>query len=567
MTSVRLSSASDFITPSLACVKPVQIDTSKKNRVLRIEGTDGAAAEEEEVPKVAKVTLNDCLACAGCITSAETVLVEQQSIEEFERMLSSASSAYDLVVVSLSAPARAAIAVHSGLGLRETHGRISGFLKGIGCHSVLDCGVASDLSLMQAAAEFVHRFRAASASAAAAAAIAAPAGGAEASEDSAMDVSDGPAGPTSVGALPLPVLTSSCPGWICYAEKMVGEAVLPYLSRVKSPQQVAGTLIKYAHAAACGIAPERVCHVSIMPCFDKKLEAARDDFFNASAGKDGTRDVDCVLSSAELLTLLERRGCASLGVAPGCEPDVTPPYSGLAAACVEVAGGAAAGSGGSSGSGGAGSGGAGSGGAGSDGSSSGDGGGNSSGEGGGLGAIGAFTYAAPGASGGMAEFVFRVAAKELFGVDLPPGPMPWVQGRNADIHELELQQGGATVLKFCRAYGFRNIQNIVRRAKSGKCPYQLVELMACPGGCANGGGQPRPPRGEAQTRTAAVEAMLVHPEETRPRWPIEHPTVQALYADGGFLAGGPQGEACQRHLLTAFHAIDPSKQNPLTISW
>jgi len=61
--------------------------------------------------------------------------------------------------------------------------------------------------------------------------------------------------------------------------------------------------------------------------------------------------------------------------------------------------------------------------------------------------------------------------------------------------------------------------------------------------------------------------MLVHPEETRPRWPIEHPTVQALYADGGFLAGGPQGEACQRHLLTAFHAIDPSKQNPLTISW
>ena len=45
MTSVRLSSASDFITPSLACVKPVQIDTSKKNRVLRIEGTDGAAAK------------------------------------------------------------------------------------------------------------------------------------------------------------------------------------------------------------------------------------------------------------------------------------------------------------------------------------------------------------------------------------------------------------------------------------------------------------------------------------------------------------------------------------------
>lgn len=44
-------------------------------------------------------------------------------------------------------------------------------------------------------------------------------------------------------ASPLPVLSSSCPGWVCYAEKVQGAAVLPLLSRVKSPQQV-GALSK-----------------------------------------------------------------------------------------------------------------------------------------------------------------------------------------------------------------------------------------------------------------------------------------------------------------------------------
>jgi iron only hydrogenase large subunit-like protein len=452
--------------------------------------------EVAEAPKVAKVTLNDCLACAGCVTSAETVLVTQQSIEEFERMLHAGPAAYDLFVVSVSPAARAAIAVHSGLSLCDTHSHLTGFLKTIGCHQVIDCGVGADLSLMQAAAEFVHRFQAAGAAAA----------GAPPSSDAVP--------------LPLPLLTSSCPGWVCYAEKMLGDHFLPYLSRVKSPQQITGTLVKYGHAAARGIKPERVCHVSVMPCFDKKLEAARDDFFNPSAGPSGTRDVDCVLSSGEVLQLLEQRGCATLAAAPECQPDTEPPYSALLP--------------------------------GSDGGTRG------------------FRYASPGASGGCADYVFRHAAKELFGVDIPPGPLPWVatrNGRNPDLQELSLEQGGRAVLTFARCYGFKNIQNVIRRVKSGTTKYHFVEVMACPGGCANGGGQPRPPPLEAPTRAAAVEAQLVSTEETAMCSPLTHPCVQALYAQGGFLAGGPLGEAAQRHLLTQFHAIDPSKQNPLTISW
>ena len=180
---------------------------------------------------------------------------------------------------------------------------------------------------------------------------------------------------------------------------------------------------------------------------------------------------------------------------------------------------------------------------------------------------GPITYAAPGASGGHAEFVFRMASYELFGVSHPPGPLPWVVGRNADLQELSLEHGGTTVLRFCRAYGFRNIQNIVRRVKSAKCPYHFVELMACPGGCANGGGQPRPPSLEAPSRTAAVEQRFVDPSETCPRSPLDSPPVHAMYAQGGFLEGGPLGPSAQRHLHTQFHAVDAAAQNPLTIGW
>ena len=44
-------------------------------------------------------------------------------------------------------------------------------------------------------------------------------------------------------------------------------------------------------------------------------------------------------------------------------------------------------------------------------------------------------------------------------------------------------------MKFAQAYGFRNIQNVMRKIKQGKCDYDYVELMACPSGCTNGGGQ------------------------------------------------------------------------------
>ncbi|KOO35891.1 cytosolic fe-s cluster assembly factor narfl [Chrysochromulina tobinii] len=313
------------------------------------------------------------------------------------------------------------------------------------------------------------------------------------------------------------------------------------MSSVKSAQQIAGTLIKYVHAAGCGVPPERVCHVSVMPCFDKKLEASRDEFFNAAAGEHGCRDVDCVLSSAELLEMVTKRGLPGLAHAPAVLPDVTPPFASLVRspdASDRLGGGGLGGDG-----------------LGVDGPID------------GLGGL-SLTYAAPGASGGHADYVFRAAAFELFGIRVPEDtPLPWVQGRNADLLELSLKLEGKPVLHFCRAYGFRNIQNLVRRLKNGKCTYHFVELMACPGGCANGGGQPKPPPADVAARTANVEARYIEASSARRRQPLDDPSVAALYADGSFLQGGPLGPNAQRALHTSFKAVVTDEASSLTMQW
>lgn len=69
MSFVRLENLNDFIQPSTACVKP----TEKR--------------KPGSVAKVTEVSLTDCLACSGCITSAESVLVQQQNYDELFKVI------------------------------------------------------------------------------------------------------------------------------------------------------------------------------------------------------------------------------------------------------------------------------------------------------------------------------------------------------------------------------------------------------------------------------------------------------------------------------------------------
>ena len=64
------------------------------------------------------------------------------------------------------------------------------------------------------------------------------------------------------------------------------------------------------------------------------------------------------------------------------------------------------------------------------------------------------------------------------------GPLPLRTVRNADSREVSLELAGRTVLRFATAYGFRNIQSLMRQMKRGRCEYDYVEVMACPSGAA-----------------------------------------------------------------------------------
>ena len=65
---------------------------------------------------------------------------------------------------------------------------------------------------------------------------------------------------------------------------------------MKSAQQLMGCVVKQLVCGVAGVAAARVRHVTIMPCFDKKLEASREDFTHPDTG---IKEVDCVLTTLE----------------------------------------------------------------------------------------------------------------------------------------------------------------------------------------------------------------------------------------------------------------------------
>merc|ERR1719326_940554 len=87
-------------------------------------------------------------------------------------------------------------------------------------------------------------------------------------------------------------------------------------------------------------------------------------------------------------------------------------------------------------------------------------------------------------SGGYLHHVLVHAAKELHGVTLDTIEMTVKKGD--DHKEATVVVDGEVKLRFATAYGFRHIQNTIRRVKRGKCPHVYIEIMACPKGCVNG---------------------------------------------------------------------------------
>ncbi|XP_032086137.1 cytosolic iron-sulfur assembly component 3 isoform X2 [Thamnophis elegans] len=420
---LQLTDLDDFIGPSQECIKPIKVDKPGKAAArIRIEddgtyfqvGQDGGPQKLEK----AKITLNDCLACSGCITSAESVLITQQSHEELYKVLhanKASNSPKKLVVVSVSPQSRASLAARFGMTPLDTAKKLTSFFKNLGVHFVLDTTFARNFSLLESQREFVQRFQ-------------------RRAEDKKS----------------LPMLAAACPGWICYAEKTHGNFIIPYISTTRSPQQIMGALIKDHFAKQQCLTPDQIYHATVMPCYDKKLEASRPDFF---IQKYQTREVDCVITTGEVLKLLDEEGVSLLEV----------------------------------------------------------------------------------------------------------NPMP-LDSINKDFQEVTLEKDGQTLLHFALAYGFRNIQNFVQKLKRGKLPYHYLEVMACPSGCLNGGGQIRAEGESSKDLLHHVERLY---EMAQPEDPEMNKAVSDLYDQW---LGGPTSPQAQDHLHTQYHAVEKGSTS-FNIKW
>lgn len=81
-----------------------------------------------------------------------------------------------------------------------------------------------------------------------------------------------------------------------------------------------------------------------------------------------------------------------------------------------------------------------------------------------------------------AEQQFAVLVDAEWVQDLGEGPLQMKVVRSRDFQEVAVVHGGRCVLRGAHAYGFRNIQNLMRKIRTGRCPYDVVEVMACPSG-------------------------------------------------------------------------------------
>ena len=247
----------------------------------------------------------------------------------------------------------------------------------------------------------------------------------------------------------LPMTTSCSPGWIKFIEHAFPE-FLNHVSTCKSPQQMFGALAKTYYAQKRGLNPKDIVSVSIMPCTAKKYEADRPEMRSS-----GYKDVDYVLTTRELAKMIKQAGISFNKI-----EDMK--YDSIM--------------------------------------------GNSTGA--------AVIF---GATGGVMEAALRTAYELVTGREVPfeglnITPVRGMEGvREANVlienclPEWSFLNG--VELKCAVAHGLANAKTLMKNVRDGKAAYHFIEIMACPGGCLGGGGQPIPTsKAIRQKRTEAIYA-------------------------------------------------------------
>jgi NADP-reducing hydrogenase subunit HndD len=291
---------------------------------------------------------------------------------------------------------------------------------------------------------------------------------------------------------PLPMFTSCSPGWISYLEKFY-PALIPHASSCRSPMSMLSVLSKTFYAEKAQIDPRNVYVVAIMPCVAKKFEARRPEHY----APDGYPYTDAVLTTRELNWMLKASGIdfwaldnVDVSLYPNEEFDAP---------------------------------------------------------------LGITTGAGTifGATGGVMEATLRTAAAKLTGE--APAQLEFRNVRGVSgLTEASVEIGDRT-LNVAVANGLVNARTLLDRVVRGEKQYHIIEVMACPGGCVGGAGQPYPTttmRAQYDELLGLRAAALYDIDGSSAlRCSHENPAVQELYED---YLGRPGSEKAHELLHTHY---------------
>ena len=162
-----------------------------------------------------------------------------------------------------------------------------------------------------------------------------------------------------------------------------------------------------------------------------------------------------------------------------------------------------------------------------------------------------------GTTGGVIEAAVRTAYEIQTKKTLPKLDFTELRGL-AGIRSATIDFDGVPV-KIGIAHGLGNARRLVEEIRAGRSPYHAIEIMACPGGCINGGGQPYH-RGNEELLKRRAEALYAEDAAKPLRKSHENPDIQALYEE--FL-GEPCGPLSHELLHTRYYdrkpVVEPKK--------
>ena len=152
-----------------------------------------------------------------------------------------------------------------------------------------------------------------------------------------------------------------------------------------------------------------------------------------------------------------------------------------------------------------------------------------------------------GATGGVMEAALRTAYEVITGKGLPSLNFVEVRGLEG-IKETTVHIDGLD-LKVAVAHGLGNAKTLLKQIEKGESPYAFIEVMACPGGCIGGGGQPI--KSTMDVKQQRMDAIYQIDEDLPLRKSHKNPDVMKLYAD---YLGEPLGHKSHELLHTHYHS-------------